>query len=256
MRDMASSKTQRRLHWIQHVPFEDLGTIGPWARRRGYKTTSTNALTETYPEVAAIDWLVVMGGPMSVNDETHHPWLRAEKGYIADAIEAGKRVLGVCLGAQLVADVLGGSVRPNAEREIGWFPVQLTLEGRESAVFGELPSEFVAGHWHGDTFELPPHVVSSAASTACANQAFEYDGRVWGLQFHLEWDAAALGRLVAECGHELQEGRFVQSAEELLGEPRRYADSERLLVGLLDAMDRGDPPGSRFVPASKRELLE
>jgi len=226
-----------RMHWIQHVPFEDLGTIDSWAQSRGYRVTSTIAFTEAYPDVSLIDWLVVMGGSMGVNDEARHPWLVAEKRYVSQTIEAGKRVLGVCLGAQIVAEALGGSVHLNPEPEIGWYPVHLTPEGRESATLSELPREFVAGHWHADTFDLPPHVSSAAVSAACGNQAFEYDGRVWGLQFHLEWDEEAVGRLVAYCADDLGSGTYIQSVEELLGEPSRFAQSARLLHRLLDAMD-------------------
>ena len=226
-----------RIHWLQHVPFEDLGTIQTWAEMRAHALTSTLALTEAFPPPADVDWLVVMGGPMSANDELGYPWLSAERHFIGEVLDRGARVLGVCLGAQLVAQVLGGAVRPNADREIGWYPVELTQAGRASPVFGVLPGSFVAGHWHDDTFELPADVVVAARSEACANQAFEYDGRVWGLQFHLEWDGAALERLVAECGGDLVQGRYIQRAGELLGRPERFAASRELMYELLDAME-------------------
>jgi GMP synthase-like glutamine amidotransferase len=226
-----------RIHWIQHVAFEDLGTIQSWAESRSHALTSTLALTEDFPSPAEVDWLIVMGGPMSANDELRNPWLIAEKRFIGQVIDSGARVLGICLGAQLVADVLGGAVRPNSEPEIGWFPVRLTHQGRSSSVFGVMPETFVAGHWHGDTFELPPAVVHTASSETCPNQAFEYEGRVWGLQCHLEWDRAALERLVSECGSDLVAGRYIQSAEQLLGQPERFDELRELMHGVLDAME-------------------
>lgn len=233
-----------RIHWLQHVPFEDLGTIGEWAAERGHAVSGSLALTERFPPTSEVDLLVVMGGPMGVHDDHRFPWLTAEKRYIEHAIDAGSRVLGVCLGAQLVADVLGGSVRRNPEPEIGWFPVTLTPEGRASSVFGAMPSSFVAGHWHSDTFEPPADAVRTASSEACANQAFEWRGRVYGVQFHLEWDARALGLLVDECGEELVAGRYIQSPEQLLGNRERFRDSRDLLFGLLDALAARQPEES------------
>ena len=228
-----------RIHWIQHVPYEGLGTIGEWASERGHFVTGSLALTESYPDPITIDWLVVMGGAMGVHDEPRHPWLVAEKRFIYNAIDSGARVLGVCLGAQLAADVLGAQVSPNAEREVGWFPVELTPEGRSSRVFGVLPERFLAGQWHADTFEVPPGGVRMASSEACVNQAFEWEERVYGLQFHLEWDAAAVSRLADECGGDLSAGRYIQAREQLLGQPRRFDESRELMFRLLDAMDVG-----------------
>ncbi len=146
-----------KLHYIQHVPFEGPANIGDWARSQGWSLSATHLYRgDKLPAPGEFDWLVVMGGPMNIYEEDQYPWLAAEKKSIGKAIEAGKIVLGVCLGAQLIADVLGGRVVRNEHKEIGWFPVSLRPEGVESPVFRSFPPEFQALHWHGDTFSLPP----------------------------------------------------------------------------------------------------
>ena len=229
------------IHWVQHVPFEGLGTIGEWVEARGHVATSTFALTEAFPPPERLDWLIVMGGPMGAGDELRHPWLRAEKRFIRSAIDSGVRILGVCLGAQLVAEALGGEVHANKEPEIGWYPVTLTPTGGASRVFGVLPASFLAGHWHSDTFDLPVDTSPAALSEACPNQAFEFEERVWGLQFHLEWDRHALRTLIERCGGEIVSGRHVQSVEGMLGDSARFAESRRLMPLLLDAMQEAQP---------------
>lgn len=234
-----------RLHVIQHVDFEGPGLIAEWAVESGHSLDTTLALTEEFPALTEFDWLVVMGGPMEADDDDESPWLPAERAFIASAVDAGKLVLGVCLGAQLVAAAIGGRVKRNTEPEIGWFPVRLTAEGARSRVFGVLPDEFVPASWHGDTFDLPLGVDSAAASAVTANQAFEYEDRVWGLQFHLEWDAAALADLMSRCGDDLDSGPWVQSAEAILGRPELLAESRELLYQLLDAMEEVGPVSDR-----------
>jgi len=114
-----------RVHWLQHVPFEGLGSIAAWLESRNAETSRTRMWTGgRLPPLHGIDWLVIMGGPMSVNDEERHPWLVHEKRFIAEAIAQDKTVLGICLGAQLIASSLGARVRPNREREIGWYPIE------------------------------------------------------------------------------------------------------------------------------------
>src|SRR5690606_14426699 len=127
-----------------------------------------------------------MGGPMNIYEQDIHPWLADEKRLIRAAIDAGKRVLGICLGAQLIADQLGGAVTANAEPELGWLPVQLSDSGRAFACFADFPAEFSAFHWHGDTYALPVDAQCLASTEGCAQQAFSWgNGRVVGRQFHL-----------------------------------------------------------------------
>src|SRR5581483_1717363 len=181
-----------RVHWLQHAEFEDLGCIAPWLAARGHAATQTRLYAgERLPAVGSFDWLIVMGGPMNIYEHERHPWLIDEKALIRAVLAANKRALGICLGAQLVADALGGPVTRNAQTEIGWFPVMLNAAGRASKVFAGFPQSFAAFHWHGDTFAIPPGYQGLMSSEACANQAYaSADGRVVGIQFHLEVTAA------------------------------------------------------------------
>ncbi|MBN1441715.1 MAG: type 1 glutamine amidotransferase, partial [Planctomycetes bacterium] len=145
-----------RIHHLQHVPFEGLGTIEEWARSRGHEISRTRLHAgDPLPAPREVDWIVVTGGPMSVQDEERHPWLRAEKRCIAEMIAEGKTVLGICLGAQLVADALGARVARNRHREIGWFPVELVAEASCTGLFRGFPQRLDAFHWHGDAFDIP-----------------------------------------------------------------------------------------------------
>jgi len=118
-----------RIHYLQHVPFEDLSSIDPILREKGHELTATHLYKgQQIPLVKEIDWLIVMGGPMGIYDEAKHPWLNVEKLFIKQAIESNKIVLGICLGAQLIADALGAKVCQNRHREIGWFNISRSPE--------------------------------------------------------------------------------------------------------------------------------
>ncbi len=185
-----------KLHYLQHVPFEGLGIIENWAVSNGFEISCTRLFAdEKLPDIGSFDWLVVMGGPMGIYDHEAHPWLMAEKQLIKNTIDAGKTVLGICLGAQLIADVLGAKVYPGPQKEIGWFP----LQGSNPL----LPETLTAFHWHGDTFEIPKGATHLASSAACKNQGFIYNGRVVGLQFHLETTPQSMEALIENCGDEL-----------------------------------------------------
>lgn len=228
-----------RIHAIKHVPFEGPGTIAEWAAVRGHVLTEQLALTEEFPSLESVDMLVVMGGPMAADDDRGNPWLVTERAYVAQAAEAGKLVIGVCLGAQIIAAALGGEVRRNPVREIGWFEVRHTDTAGADPVFSAFPEGLVVGHWHGDTFTLPVGVDAALANAATANQAFSaHGGRVVGLQFHLEWTARALADLAEQCADELAEGgEWVQSAESILAQATaRLEPCREALFALLDRM--------------------
>ena len=207
-----------RIHYLQHVPFEGPGSLERWALSNGHTLTATRLYDGELPaRLEDAGALVILGGPMNVYEEEIHPWLVQEKIFIKRAIESDIPVLGICLGAQLIADVLGARVYRNQHKEIGWFPLELTNQARESRLFGDLPTQFTALHWHGDTFDLPPGATHIAKSEGCANQAFTFDSeRVVGLQFHLEWTKAILAETLRNCAGDLTEGRYVQSANEML----------------------------------------
>lgn len=206
-----------RIHCLQHVSFEGPAAIADWAVSRGHQLALTRLYAEEKPpETEEFDWLLIMGGPMNIYQEQQYPWLKEEKACIDQALAAGKTLLGICLGAQLLADRLGSKVYNGPEKEIGWWPLQLTGDGRNSSLFGHLPNRLQAFHWHGDTFDLPSGAVCLASTEGCAQQAFLYDERVLGLQFHFEVTASSIGALVENCGDEIVAGRYVQSAKRML----------------------------------------
>ncbi len=222
-----------RLHVIQHVAFERSGAIAEWALERGHSVSVTEQFSGgRLPAVDEFDFLVVMGGPMSANDDVQVPWLAAEKRLIAESLREEKAILGVCLGAQLVANVLGARVYRNREKEIGWFPVRLTPEAAGSRLFSGLPAEMKVLHWHGETFDLPEGAVHLAESDLCRNQAFEFGDRVLGLQFHLEVQPEGLEGLIENSAADLVPGPAVQTADEM----RASASLSRALRPVLFAI--------------------
>lgn len=228
-----------RIHFVQHVDFEDLGNIEPWARERGHSIMRTRLQQrERLPGPGEYDWLIVMGGPMSVDEEARYPWLAREKVFIKRSIELGKRVLGVCLGAQLIADALGAPVTRNAHKEIGWFPVLRSATPDSSPFAGAFPENFHAFHWHGDTFAIPEGAVHLALSDACANQAFSVGNNVLALQFHLESNSSGVGRLLRHCSQDLQPGTYVQDPDQIRSGCQDHMPGlEPLLHGVLETME-------------------
>jgi GMP synthase-like glutamine amidotransferase len=202
-----------RIHVLQHVPFEGPARIAHWAEDRGHALTVSHLYAgDPLPGLDAFDRLVIMGGPMGVADEAEHSWLAHEKARIEEAVRAGKSVLGICLGAQLIAAALGARVYRNAHKEIGWFPIALTAAGRSHALCAGLPAETEVFHWHGDTFDLPAGALHLASSAACDQQAFLFDGSVLGLQFHLESTPESVAELCSQCADEILPGPYVQDA--------------------------------------------
>jgi len=222
-----------RAHYLQHVPFEDLGSIEAWLQAAGYEITSTQLYEPGgFPRVEDIDLLVVMGGPMSVNDEQDYPWLAEEKKFIKNTINTGKPTLGICLGAQLIANSMGGEVFPNSVKEIGWFPIQ-AVKSESDAVF-QFPEEIDVFHWHGETFSLPPGAVQIAENKACKNQAFQIGANVIGLQFHLETTSDSAQAIVDNCRNELVEGEYIQTETGILSAPQeRYNSINNLMDNVL-----------------------
>lgn len=227
-----------KIHYLQHVPFEDLGCMEPHLKARGHELSCT-ALYKSEIEHAAddLDWLIVMGGPMSVHDERVHPWLQDEKAFLREVIALGKPVLGVCLGAQLLAEALGACVKPNHTPEIGWFPIRRVARPDASPIAAAMPDEALAFHWHGDSFELPEGAIHLASSEACNNQGFVWQNQVVGLQCHLETTQSGLENLIAHCGDELDPGDWVQTPSAMLSNPARFSDINRLMNAVLDAME-------------------
>lgn len=227
-----------RIHYLQHVSFEGLGSIETWAQEHGHGLTPIHLFAgQALPSLADFDWLIVMGGPMGVGDEALYPWLGPEKRLVGEAIAAGKVVLGICLGAQIIAEVLGAKVYPNRHKEIGWFPLTKVSQFPAGAF---LPPALEVFHWHGDTFELPAGAEQLARSLGCEQQGFSYQERVVGLQFHLETTPESAATLIEKCGEELAAatGPYIQTPAAMTGQAARFAAINRVMAQLLGQLAR------------------
>lgn len=228
-----------KIRVLQHVAFEGPGSIAAWAGARGHLFE----VAELHRGAAAgapgdFDMLVVLGGPMSVHDEDVHPWLADEKRAVAGAIAAGRPVLGICLGAQLIARVLGAGVARNPVREIGWFPLRRAPEAPAEGPAAAIEDGLNAFHWHGETFDIPVGAVRLASTDACANQAFLHGDRVLGLQFHLETTPENARNLIAHCRGEMDGGPCIQTADEILAAGAPFARANRAMARVLDELAR------------------
>ena len=185
-----------RLLVFQHVPHEILGTLDPLFRGYGFRIRYVNFGRDPHarPSLAGYRGLVVLGGPMNVDQTDRHPHLATEVELIGEAIAAGLPVLGICLGGQLIARALGAEVTRSPEKEIGWYDLSPTEEAWTDPLLSHLrPTEKIF-QWHGDTFAIPKGAVHLASSAGCPNQAFRYGDRTYGLQFHLEVDQPMIER--------------------------------------------------------------
>lgn len=234
-----------KAHILQHVPFEGPGVIGRWLTERGADIGYSHLYASAaLPDPADFDLVVAMGGPMSVNDEAEFPWLAAEKRFLAQAAAQGVAVLGICLGAQLIASAHGARVSRNAEKEIGWFEIEAVAAPPHAAGRAgfRFPARATVLHWHGETFELPAGAHRLASSAACANQAFQLGERTIGLQFHLEMTAETLRAIVDNCRDELVPARWIEDEAAILGAaPGHFGPTHALMGEVLDYLSR--PPG-------------
>jgi len=230
--------SQVKVHALYHVPFEGLGAIEPWLRTRNCQLGETRWFAgDLAPAVGDFDWLIVMGGPMGVHDETQYPWLAAEKRLIHETIQAGRCVLGICLGAQLIAHVLGAEVGVNDFKEIGWMEIETVIGAEASWVGRTMPDAFTTFHWHGDTFSLPSGAVHLAQSEGCSHQGFSYQERIIGLQFHPEMLPEGIEALRTHAKADMQPGPYVQPFDKLLGHPQLYAGNALFLSEILAGLE-------------------
>jgi GMP synthase-like glutamine amidotransferase len=224
---------QMNVHVLQHVPFENIGSMASWLDARGAVLKYTRFFEDpTLPAVKGLDLIIAMGGPMSVNDESDLAWLRPEKQFVREAVARGIPVLGVCLGAQLIASALGSRVYRNPQKEIGWFQIEATPAPGDAFHFPENCTVF---HWHGETFDLPSGAIRLARSAACENQAFQIGQHVIGLQFHLETTPESASAILEHCKDELvPRGPFIQTESEFREVPSTaYAEINRLMGKVL-----------------------
>ncbi|MEN8228223.1 MAG: type 1 glutamine amidotransferase [Bacteroidota bacterium] len=218
-----------------HVPFEGPGIIADWIKKKNHTLEYTRFHEgDPLPDASGVDMLVIMGGPMNVFDFHIHPWMQDEIEWVTDYISTGKPVLGICLGAQIIAAALGEDVYPGKEREIGWHNLQFLPSLGDYRIWKELPVTRKVFHWHGDTFTIPKGATRIASSQAFPNQGFIYNSKVVALQFHLEATPASVKELVDNCREELVPGPYIQTEEEILGEEKVYQTNQALMFRLLD----------------------
>jgi len=207
---------------LQHAACETLGTIADALQRAHVRTAYIRAFAgdpiPTHMDEAV--GLILMGGPMGVYEQDRYPFLAEEMRLIERALAAGKPILGVCLGSQLLAAVLGARVRKGPQKEIGWFPVLLTEAARADALFTDVPPSFIAYHWHGDVFDCPSGAVSLARSELTECQAFRYGTNAYGLLFHLEVTEPIIAEMVRTFAEELREAGL--SGEAIIQDAARH----------------------------------
>ena len=217
--------------------FEGPGIIETWCQTHQHTLTRTRFFAgEVPPAGEDIDLLIILGGPMGVYEEKAYPWLRDEKKLIDRCGSWNKKMLGICLGAQLIANVRGARVYPNTYKEIGWFPVRFTTEARRSVIFKDFPDDMTSFHWHGDTFDLPDGALHCAFSEACTNQAFLLDDRIIGLQFHLETTERLILDLIGYGKSELRSSRWIQPVKKMRAGRRHLPVINRWMFLLLDRL--------------------
>jgi len=223
---------------LQHVPHEGPGLIALLGAGRGISFSTVRLdRGEPLPPAKSLGGLVILGGPMGVYEADRHPHLAAEIELIRGCVAFRRPVLGVCLGAQLIASALGGRVYRGDGPEVGAGDVELTDAGRADPVLGGGGSLIPVFHWHGDTFDIPENAVRFASSDACANQGFMMGNRIVGLQFHLETTPASARSLIRNCRDELDGSRFVQTEKEMLACGERFTLANELMGTLLRQME-------------------
>lgn len=228
-----------KIHALINDSFVDLGTIKGWAKKREHTITTTAVYrNENFPKVHDLDMLIILGGYMGAYEEEKYPWLKYEKAFIKKVIKSGKVVLGICLGAQIIAEVIGGKVFPHKHQEIGWWQVNFKKEIENIPFFKNLPQKIKVFQYHGDTYELPNEAICLAENKACKNQMFIYNDRVVGLQFHPEFNEKKLKEIASFYDeNKIKSGKFVQKPEEFLGKIQNHKATNKFLYKLLDNME-------------------
>lgn len=224
-----------RIHYITHASYEGLGVIRQWAQEKNYVLTGTKSHTgESLPHPDNFDMLVIMGGPQSVCELHKYDFLQREVELIREANKKNKYILGICLGAQLISAAFGASVERSPQKEIGYFPIELTEDGKIDRIFQHLPDAFPSIHWHFDMMGLPKGAKLLAKSAGCPRQAIQFNERVYGVQFHLEFTKERLQELINKCQEDLSASPYTQTAQEML--IANFAASEYLMKTILDRL--------------------
>ncbi|WP_222164667.1 type 1 glutamine amidotransferase [Edaphocola aurantiacus] len=226
------------VHYLQHAPFEGLGYIETWLEEHQHKISATRLYETNHvlPDAAAIDALIILGGPMNVYEEDRYSWLSQEKALIKECIRSGKKVLGICLGAQLIAHCLGAKVVMADHKEIGWWPVLPDFDCNLVPWFDDLfRSKPTVFHWHGDQFVIPDGALDLLQSEANGHQAFMYNGtQVIGLQFHLELTKESLEQVLEHIPTDVTDNPFVQDKETILSKIDHIGRSNAIMAVILE----------------------
>jgi len=234
-------ETIMKVHWLQHLPFEGLGSMGAYFRQKGISSTSTHFyLNQQLPNIDSFDWLIIMGGAMSANDDAEFGWLTEEKIFIKKAIDAGKVVIGVCLGAQLIAASLGAKVYRNKNKEIGWFDLTPTKDAKNTILANCFAKKINAFHWHGDTFDLPKGAVLLASSEATKNQGYIIDNRIVGFQFHLETTLEYAKALFGNFPDEIVKDKYIQTAEQVFSDLGKFEKINKVMTKILETIQKAN----------------
>lgn len=232
-----------RVHFIVHESFEAPGAYETWAKNRGHDVTYSRVYAgdELPADTEDIDFLIVMGGPQdpaTTLEECPHFDSKGEQALIASAVKAGKAVIGICLGSQLIGEALGAPFAPSPEKEIGKFPITLTEDGSRDAMFSHFAKTLDVGHWHNDMPGLTPDAKIIAYSEGCPRQIVSYSDRVFGFQCHMELTPDIVELLIAHSEKDLSraaEYRFVNTPEQLRAHD--YSEMNQVIFGFLDKLE-------------------
>ncbi len=222
-----------KIHYVSHAAFEGLGAINDWALEKGHALSGTRSYAgEALPDPSAFDVLIVMGGPQSACEYENYDYLQNEVKLIQAANQAGKYILGICLGGQLTSIALGADAERSPHKEMGCYPIELTPEGQSDRIFRHFPSPFYSFHWHYDMMGLPPGAVVLAQTPGCPRQAVRFSDRVYGLQFHLELTEERTKVLIDKCKSDLAPSRYTQTPGVILASD--FASINKLIKLFLD----------------------
>ena len=263
-----------RVHVLQHVPFEGLGSIEGWLKTNQAVISHTRFYEDSFslPTLEDLDLIVLLGGPMSVNDSSSFPWLLKEKAWISEALNTSIPMLGICLGAQLIASAMGSVISTADHKELGWFPVyphqnKRHPENNDSGLDDEsddkndndndndndnehqpfFSKKIIAFHWHGETFELPAGANLLASSDGCRHQAVRFKEKVIGLQFHLECTETWVRSILKHCARELEaaDGPFVQPKATISSPPLdHFTQANQTMAQILSYLTSKDSRAS------------
>jgi GMP synthase (glutamine-hydrolysing) len=206
-----------KILFVIHAAFEKPGCIKTWAEKQKHQTQEVHPYKgEKLPDIKDFDFLVVMGGPQSPLKIDKAPYLADEIELIKQAVKEKKRIIGVCLGAQLIGEALGAKTERSPHREIGAYPIELLDGAERDPVFRQFPKEFDVMHWHSDMPGIPKEAVVLAASAGCPRQVFRFGDRIYGFQCHFELTQELVKGMIDNCPDDLKAGTYVMTEKELM----------------------------------------